>query len=275
MPVQPASPSPFLSAVVRRTLGWSCIVLLLDTVPVGAQSLAGSRSSLQRQSQAARHHDYTYLKTASQVRSFADRGLLVRVRGDHNLALAGPSFPYARPEVELFLTRLARQYRAACGEPLVVTSLTRPSNRQPRNASHLSVHPTGMAVDLRRSGRRSCRVFLEKTLLQLEAANVLEATRERWPPHYHVSLYPAPYLRYLGKRGVGTQLAKATSGKGGKATTAKAATTGAQRYKVRRGDSLWTIARRHDLSVERLRRANGIDSPRALRPGQMIDIPAR
>ena len=33
----------------------------------------------------------------------------------------------ARPEVALFIRRLAAQYRAACGEQLVVTSLTRPT----------------------------------------------------------------------------------------------------------------------------------------------------
>ena len=36
------------------------------------------------------------------------------------------SFPFARPEVELFVQRLSGQYRRACGEQLVVTSLTRP-----------------------------------------------------------------------------------------------------------------------------------------------------
>ena len=30
------------------------------------------------------------------------------------------SFPYARPELDLFLRRLSAQYRAACGERLVV-----------------------------------------------------------------------------------------------------------------------------------------------------------
>ena len=40
---------------------------------------------------------------------------------------------YARPEVVLFLERLGKQYREACGEPLVVTSLTRPKSSQPHS----------------------------------------------------------------------------------------------------------------------------------------------
>jgi len=138
----------------------------------------------------------------------------------------------------------------------VVTSLTRPASRQPRNASPLSVHPTGMAADLRASSRPACRAFLEKSLLTLESRGVLEATRERHPPHYHVSLFPAPYNRYLSGRGV---------------TTTQAVN---KRYKVGPGDSLWTIAHHHGTTVASLRKANGIHSSH-LTPGQRLVIPAR
>jgi hypothetical protein len=104
------------------------------------------------------------------------------------------SFPYARPEVRTFLEQLGHAYRAACGEPLVVTSLVRPITRQPWNASPISVHPTGMAIDLRRSDRRGCRQYLESTLLALEAEGMIEAIRERWPAHYHVAVFPDPLL---------------------------------------------------------------------------------
>src|SRR4030095_16258018 len=156
---------------LRRLAAASSLVLTLTAVPVlSAQSLLGSRTSLLRQNEAAREHDFTYLRTSSDVREFASRGLLVRLRGnsDYQLASGYVSFPYARPEVKVFIERLANQYRDACGERLVVTSLTRPLTRQPPNASHLSVHPTGMAADLRRSSRSSCREWLESTLLALE-----------------------------------------------------------------------------------------------------------
>ncbi len=168
------------------------LLLLTSALRLDAQSLAGSKASMLRQSHQAHAHEYTYLRTSSQVRDFARRGLLVRLSGNSNYRVASASFPYARPEVKTFLERLGKQYRSACGERLVVTSLTRPTTRQPRNASPLSVHPTGMAVDLRRSARPACRAWLEKTLLRLEAKDVVEATKETHPPHYHVTRLPLP-----------------------------------------------------------------------------------
>lgn len=247
------------------------VALCLSAVPASAQSLAGSKSSLIRQNRQANQHDYTFLRTSSQVHEFVRQGRLVRLSGNSHYRVVDVSFPYARAEVKTFIERLAGQYRNACGEPLVVTSMTRPATRQPHNASPLSVHPTGMAVDLRISSRPACRAFLEKTLLTLEARGVLEATRERRPPHYHVSLYPQPYSRYLSGRGVeGVQVAK-NEGKS-QGTVARAAS--GKRYRVGRGDSLWTIARRHGTSVTSLKRANGMSSSR-LKPGQMLEIPSR
>ncbi len=152
---------------------------------------------MREQNSIARQHDYSFLRTSSQVRRFVDLGLLVKLPGNADYELAKVSFPYARPAVKLFIERLARQYHAACGERLVVTSLTRPEARQPRNASNLSVHPAGMAVDLRVSRSQACRSWLESTLLSLEKQNVLDATRERYPPHYHVAVFPQPYEGYV------------------------------------------------------------------------------
>ena len=42
---------------------------------------------------------------------------------------------------------------------------------------------------------------------------------------------------------------------------------------VKRGESLWTIARRHDTSVAALKRANGLGSRSTIRPGQRLRIP--
>ena len=250
------------------------LVALLGSGPIAgahsaeAQSLKGSKASLAKQSRSARQHDYTYLRTSSQVREFARRGLIVRLSGNSNYRVADVSFPYARTEVKTFVERLGRQYRNACGERLVVTSLTRPTSRQPRNASPLSVHPTGMALDLRRSGRPACRAYLEKTLLTLEGRGVLEATRENHPPHYHVALFPQPYVRYLASRGEAPGVESAGSSK------SEVALASNKSYRVRGGDSLWEIAKRHGTSVAQLKRANGMSSSR-LMPGQMLEIPAR
>ena len=147
--------------------------------PLGAegQSLRGGRASVERQNRAARQHDYTFIDTGDRVRYFASQGWLVRIRPTRDFTLHAVSYPYARPEVQLFLTRLGAQYRAACGEQLVATSLTRPATRQPRNASDRSVHPTGMAIDLRYSRKRNCRRWLEGVLLDLERLGKLAGQR--------------------------------------------------------------------------------------------------
>ena len=115
---------------------------VLGATHVQAQTLRGSEASVNRAYLRAQEHDFTFLETSNQVRRFADAGYLVRVRDSRDYVLHDVSFPYARPEVRLFIERLAGQYKTACREQLVVTSLTRPKSRQPRNASILSVHPT-------------------------------------------------------------------------------------------------------------------------------------
>lgn len=117
-----------------------------------------------------------------------------------DLEIAKVSFPYTRPLVKQFIERLAAQYRAATGERLVVTSLVRPTSRQPRNASPYSVHPAGIAVDFRVPASSNDRFWLEATLLMLEGEGVLDVTRERRPPHYHVAIFPEEYETYLSKR---------------------------------------------------------------------------
>lgn len=228
-----------------------------------AQSLRGSRASLDRQNRQARAHDFTFLDTPGQVYRFADLGYLVRIPGNRDYAVKpGVPFPYARPEVKLFLERLGQQYHAACGEELVVTSLTRPRTRQPWNASPRSVHPTGMALDLRVSWSRRCRSWIESVFLSLEARGVLEANREYHPPHYHVALFPDPYVAYVA----------ALEQEGG--SESSQALAAASRYTVRRGDTLWNIARSHGTSVDRIKAANAIYSSR-IRPGQVLEIPGQ
>lgn len=241
--------------ILLRITGMSILCTLM-AVPSAAQTLRGSPASVERQYRVARDHDFTFLRTSQQTRQFVERGYLVRLPGNENYALARVSHPYARPEVKLFVERLSAQYRAACGERLVVTSLTRPLNAQPSNASSRSVHPTGMAVDLRVSQQRACRVWLESTLLSLEGRGVLNATRERRPPHYHVSVFPRQYARYVSTLPDPSlpQLADV------------------MHYQVRRGDSLWSIARRHGVDVDSLKEANRLAGTR-IYAGQTLKIP--
>jgi len=159
--------------------------------------LRGSRASVRRQHEVAQGLELTFLRTPAQVREFVRTDRLEHVSGNENYTMAKVAYPYARPAVKLFIERLAEQYRAFSGEKLVVTSLTRPKSRQPRNASPLSVHPTGIAVDLRIPKGARNRKWLEETLLSLERSGVLDATREKRPPHYHVAVFPERYEAYV------------------------------------------------------------------------------
>jgi len=208
------------------------------------------------QDEQAEEHDFTFIRTVGQLRRFVQRGYLVRLRGNRNYRLDNEvSFPYARPEVRTFVQRLASEYRSACGRQLVVTSLTRPESRQPPNASDRSVHPTGMAVDLRRSNSAACRRWLESTLLYLEDHHVVEATKEHYPPHYHVAVFPKPYARYVANMVSGSRVAGGTMD-----------------YQVRSGDSLWKIARSMGVSMADLRSANHLHADR-IYPGQVLHVP--
>ena len=120
----------------------ACLMVGWTAVPAPAQSLRGSTASLDRQNLEARQHDFTYLRRPSQLERFVDAGLLVPLENGAHYRLHDVSFGVARPEVKLFVERLSAQYLDACGEPLVVTSLTRPTSEQPPNASARSVHPT-------------------------------------------------------------------------------------------------------------------------------------
>ena len=253
-------------------------VIALGFVPSAssAQSLRGSSNSLTTQNVQARAHDFTYLRTPAQVHRFVELGYLVPLRGGRDYRIHEVSFPYARPQVRTFVERLAGQYRRACGEILVVTSLTRPLNRQPANASNRSVHPTGMAVDLRRSNVRACRAWLEDVLLSLEANGVLEATRESRPPHYHIALFPDPYARYVD--GLTTRTAQATEARAVASTKpalpdAGVAPSGGGRYRVRRGDALWHIARAHGTTIAAIQQSNNLRGSRIF-PGQLLTIPS-
>ena len=226
-----------------------CASVLADAAE--AQSLRPSSASLDRQNREANRHGFTFLRVPSDIERQVDAGLLVPVAHNESLFLKEVSFPYAQPEVRDFLELLGTKYWKSCGDQLVVTSLTRARTRQPRNASERSVHPTGMAVDLRRPWTRACRSWLEQTLLTLEEGGVLEATLEWNPAHYHLAVFPRQY------RDSGSEILE--SGR-------------RSLYRVAKGDTLWRIASRHRTSVTAVKQANGLRSNR-IYIGQILKLP--
>jgi LysM repeat protein len=241
---------------------------------VAGQTLRGSPASVDRIHRQAINHRLRFYENAAAIRDAGQRGDLVRLEGNRDYALASVSFPYVLPATATFIARLAGQYRQACGERLVVTSATRPTSMRLANSVDKSVHPTGMAVDLRRPANTRCLNWLRTTLLTLEAAGVIEAVEERNPPHFHVAVFPTPYSRYVDARSGGAPVATTRlAATPNLAHSTPARSAAAQRtYQVRPGDSLWTIARRNNTTVARLQQANNLRSSRIL-AGQVLLIP--
>ena len=245
----------------------------------GAQSLRGSRSTVARVYERASERGLHFYKTSVGVKSAAEKGRFVRLTGNADYALHGVSHPYLTATTRTFVERLASQYRAGCGEQLVVTSAIRPLSNQPRNSSDYSVHPTGIAVDLRKPSGK-CLTWLRKTLLALEERNVIDGTEEKSPPHFHVVVFPAAYEAYIAsadkrdsraadaptvatpKSTVAPRVALATVGRMPPSTV---------KYRVRKGDSLWSIAKRYDTSVAKIQKLNP-SAAKKIVPGQTLVV---
>lgn len=252
------------------------MVLLMCGGIAQAQTLKGSADSINKQYRTAVAYGFSFVNTAHSLKSHLNSNQLVRVSPDRYMALHDVSYPYAVQGTKLFLSRLSAQYYSMCGEKLTVTSLLRPKDRQPANSVARSVHPTGMAVDLRIPSKPKCRTWLENTLLSLEREGVLDVTRERYPPHYHVAVYARDYETRVaalnGSKAVETMAgyadAKPVSGFVGATHTGTY-----QHYVVRKGDTLSQIASRNRVQVAQLRSLNNLRGNR-IDAGQKLRIPA-
>ena len=238
-------------AVVASSLVLALLFWLGSPTLSGAQNLQATASSMALQKKQAERHGFEFFNTPEDVYQAVEGGYLTAVEGNEHFVLKEVSFPFTRPEVKSFVELLAEKYHAACGEELVVTSLTRPKNRQPRNASKQSVHQAGMAIDMRRSWNRSCRRWMADMLLTLEVNGVLDAMLEWHPQHFHVALFPSQYRQH------GSEILES-----GERT----------HYQVTRGDTLWKIAKRHNTDVLAVKEMNGLRSSR-IYEGQVLRLP--
>jgi hypothetical protein len=236
---------------------------ILTAAPLAAQSLRGSQASIERMYDHARAEGLSFYETPAGVTKAVKQGRLARLEPDRTLQLHQVRYPYVRPSTRLFVERLATQYKDECGEPLVVTSGVRPATRQPANSTELSVHPTGMAIDLRKPRKAKCLRWLRTTLLDLEDAGLIEATEEHAPAHFHGAVFPSEYPRYAAAR------ARA----GSASHLQLAAQTSTTTYKVHEGDTLWDIAREHRTTVDAILSANDL-SDDVIQPGQELRIPS-
>lgn len=250
----------------------SCAAAVGAPVAASAQSLKGSRASVDLMYTSAHTHDLAFLKTREDVYSAAMSGALDLLTINDDLTLDRAAFPFVLPNTKRFADSLAKAYHDGCGERLAVTSGARPVDEQPRNASPESVHPTGMAIDIHKPSG-ACLTWLRTNLLALEDQHVIEATEEHHPAHFHVAVLSQlrePPIRMIATAAITPTRANArgvsTSTANGDVSLASSAL-----YRVRAGDNLWTIADRNNTTVAELRTLNRLRSTR-LRVGQQIKL---
>ena len=159
---------------------------------IDGATLRGSRQAVDDAYEAAQRRGLAFAGSRREVERAAAEGEYVRLTGGRNYRLKGVGVPYARPATRAFLDGFGARYRTACGEPLTVTSALRPTSVRLPNSVEKTVHPTGMAVDLRAPRAGRCRDWLRRSLLALEADGAIDATEERRPPHFHVVVLRAP-----------------------------------------------------------------------------------
>jgi hypothetical protein len=259
----------------RAVAGFALAAACSIPVEARGQTLRGSKPSIEKMYQFAVRHRLPFYRTPEAIMTAAAAGRLVPLAGNSDYELSGGvGWPWVTPETRRFVEAFARQYVIACEAPLVITSATRPTSRQPRNASEKSVHPAGVAVDFRRPPAGPCANWLRESLVALERLGIIEATEERFPVHFHVAvLLPPASTRGLPQLASGER--RAPVSRVVAVSTGDVATPdGSINYVVRQGDTLWDIARRNRVSVDAILGVNlSLRASSPLKPGSTVFIP--
>jgi hypothetical protein len=247
--------------------------------------LRGSKASVEKMYDFARRHGFPFYLTPFTLDDAIAKGKLVPLTGDATYELTGGvGFSYATAEAREFVMQFAPQYLAACGTPLTVTSAARPTSRQPHNANPHSVHPTGIAVDIRRPYPGPCLTWVRNALAVLEARGFVEATEEHHPVHLHVAVLKAPGARFklpdltngvVVARQALTAMPTVTAAANGEVNLPLAPdSSGKGRiYLVRQGDTLWDVARKLGIEVQTLAEVNHRSTKSVLKPGTTLKLP--
>lgn len=258
------------------------------------EALHGSPASVEKMYDFAQRYHYPFYLTPATLDTAIAHGKVVALTGDSTYDLTrGVGFSYATREAKQFVTLFAPQYLAACGAPLTVTSAARPMSRQPRNANPHSVHPTGIAVDIRRPPPGPCLTWVRNALVELERKGIIEATEEHHPVHLHVAVLEPPGARFalpdlvhgLGMARVVPPSGTSAVSNGDVALASRGPTArrdsepkgggggGGRTYVVRQGDTLWDVAQKLGVSVQALAAANNRSARGVLRPGTTLRLP--
>lgn len=182
---------------MQHTFKVTIALIGLASTAAGAQTLKGSKESVDLMYNAAESRDLQFFRTPDDVYAAAKAGSLKMISMTEDLEVDKAGWPFVLPTTLRFADSIATQYHEGCGERIVVTSGARPLDKQPHNASPKSVHPTGMAIDFRKPRNPACLQWLRTSLLGLEDRGVIEATEEKHPAHFHVAVLHQPSVPHI------------------------------------------------------------------------------
>jgi hypothetical protein len=155
----------------------------------------GEFSTSQRQLEYAQARGIPLMNTEEEYQSSVRSGRFVRLTHP-NLEVNEQTRPHVLPATAQFIYEVAEQFgRADCGR-LRVNGAGRLTSERPTNGSRDSVHPAGMALDLRVINlSERCYAVLSELLHEAERERRADVTREWEPEHFHVVVIPEQTAR--------------------------------------------------------------------------------
>lgn len=173
---------------------------LYTATPLNAHpaSLASDTAEMKRILNVTNEAKIPQITQAAQVNSFVAAGTLVPLyriasvqREGYPYDLSEVSSPYLRPEAYTFMRQLVKSFNQECGRlPLTITSAVRlPKIHASVGGSPRSVHPHGLAFDVRTHDRRPDELhWLTRYLLAAETLGYIGAVEEKHNPHLHIAV---------------------------------------------------------------------------------------
>lgn len=167
----------------------------------GAVSLVGGETTTSlQQYEYAKQQNLSIMETEATYQHAILRGYFVPLTSPYLVVLAKRE--YVLPSTAKFVHELAAAYyETGCGQ-LVVTSAGRLTTERPTNGSPYSVHPAGMAVDVRTKYiPPECADWLRAYISEREGKLEVDGTQEYHPEHLHVVVpikSPPPVILAVG-----------------------------------------------------------------------------
>lgn len=192
-------PQPTMAPSPRIKRGEICPPVPAPSDPWPAESVSlvgGCQTTSEQQLQYAKGRQLPLMTTVAQYQERIANGYFVPFEGPYLHVLADR--PYALPSTVAFVTEMSVAYNTAgCGK-LVVRDALRLTTERPANGSIHSVHPAGMAVDIRvKYIKRECADWLRSYIRLKEVAGKVDGTHELEPEHLHVVVPIEPRIQVI------------------------------------------------------------------------------